>query len=127
MEQAVAFREERTRDRLEALAETGFVAVEPLLELLEDMSQHREVLEEWHADTDVLDSFRAKVIAALEEGAKGVHHWKPASVVARLVKKTDETVRSWCRQEKVRHRKGPNGTYVVHVPSAIKYNASLTR
>ena len=53
MEQAVAFREERTRDRLEALAETGFVAVEPLLGLLEDMSQHREVLEEWHADTDV--------------------------------------------------------------------------
>ena len=41
MEQAVAFREERTRDRLEALAETGFVAVEPLLGLLEDMSQHR--------------------------------------------------------------------------------------
>ena len=122
-----AFVEERTRERIEALGDTGFLAVEPLLELLEYLEEERTTLERWGMPSESIDTFRAKLIEACEEGAKGVHHWKPASVVARLVRKTPETVRTWCRRDLVRNRRKDDGSYIVHVPSAIKHNESLSR
>lgn len=127
MESAVAFRESRTQERVDALTRAGFVAIDPLVGLLADLTNYRSTLEEWQQSTEVVDSFRAKLLAACEDGIDDIHMWRSAATVARLLQRSPETIRDWCRKGKIRHRGNGDTGYKVHVTSALEYNASLNR
>ena len=123
MEAAVAFSETRVEQRIEELAKKRVLSAEPLIELLAALSSDRAKLAEYFAPTEVIDSFRARLLRACEDAAD--LGWLPPSEIAPMVGKTADTVREWCRQGKVLHTEGSNG-YMVNVRSALKFAGVLT-
>ncbi len=117
---AVAFRQRRLDVRREELASATVFAAEPILQLLQELERDGQVLDRMMltGDRDQLEAFRTRLIEACER-AKELELWAPPSRAAELAEVSTETVRRWCRTDRIRYRETPTG-YLVNVQEALE-------
>jgi excisionase family DNA binding protein len=97
------------------------VNVDPFLSRLRYLEEQIAQRSAYPVDDPILPFLRAERDALVEALNHSVAD--PAYVTTREAAKiagvSEETIRNWCREKKVRHRRLPGGAYRVHVEDII--------